>query len=230
MIFVFIFKILGNVDVGRFRPARYRLCTRRPGRVFTAAEKNHRGAFRQDLYGERRPKATTHLPQPRAFLLLVECGLKFCIASNSEMIRSTMNLRYHSREAAPSELHGGGRFVLSRQDFVPAYVRAFEEGLLQERAEPAVESLRSRCVCPRDCQIDRFNNKIGVCKSGRHARVASAFPHFGEEDCLRGWNGSGTIFFGWCNLRCVFCQNSLSCLCTAETKIRDDPDIQAPAL
>jgi putative pyruvate formate lyase activating enzyme len=49
--------------------------------------------------------------------------------------------------------------------------------------------------------------QIGVCKSGRLARVASAFPHFGEEDCLRGWNGSGTIFFGWCNLRCVFCQN-----------------------
>jgi putative pyruvate formate lyase activating enzyme len=38
-------------------------------------------------------------------------------------------------------------------------------------------------------------------------RVASAFPHFGEEDCLRGWNGSGTIFFNLCNLRCVFCQN-----------------------
>jgi putative pyruvate formate lyase activating enzyme len=37
--------------------------------------------------------------------------------------------------------------------------------------------------------------------------VASAFPHFGEEDCLRGWNGSGTIFFSHCNLRCVFCQN-----------------------
>ena len=102
---------------------------------------------------------------------------------------------------------GGGRFVLSRKDFVPAYVRAFEEGLLQERAAQAVESLRSCRVCPRDCEIDRFNNKIGVCKIGRRARVASAFPHFGEEDCLRGWNGSGTIFFGWCNLRCVFCQN-----------------------
>lgn len=37
--------------------------------------------------------------------------------------------------------------------------------------------------------------------------VTSAFPHLGEEDCLRGWNGSGTIFFGHCNLRCVFCQN-----------------------
>ena len=97
--------------------------------------------------------------------------------------------------------------MLSRQDFVPAYVRAFEQGRLQERAGQAVESLRSCRVCPRDCQIDRFNNKIGVCKSGRLARVASAFPHFGEEDCLRGWNGSGTIFFGWCNLRCVFCQN-----------------------
>jgi putative pyruvate formate lyase activating enzyme len=118
-----------------------------------------------------------------------------------------MDRSFDSREAVPAELHGGGRFVLPRKDFVPAYARAFEEGLLQERAAQAVESLRSCRVCPRDCQIDRFNNKIGVCKSGRQARVASAFPHFGEEDCLRGWNGSGTIFFGWCNLRCVFCQN-----------------------
>jgi putative pyruvate formate lyase activating enzyme len=46
-----------------------------------------------------------------------------------------------------------------------------------------------------------------VCNTGRHAIVSSAFAHFGEEDCLRGWNGSGTIFFGFCNLRCVFCQN-----------------------
>jgi putative pyruvate formate lyase activating enzyme len=110
-------------------------------------------------------------------------------------------------DSSPSELDGGGRFVVSRKDFVPAYVQAFEEGILRERADEAVNSLRSCRVCPRDCEIDRFNNKIGVCKSGQLARVASAFPHFGEEDCLRGWNGSGTIFFGWCNLRCVFCQN-----------------------
>jgi putative pyruvate formate lyase activating enzyme len=107
----------------------------------------------------------------------------------------------------PIELRGNGRFLLARQDFAPAYLRAFEEGFLQERAGDALEALRSCRVCPRDCEIDRLNNKIGVCKSGRLARVASAFPHFGEEDCLRGWNGSGTIFFGWCNLRCVFCQN-----------------------
>ena len=114
-------------------------------------------------------------------------------------------LRY--RDLAPAELDGDGGFVLPRKVFVPAYMKAFEEGVLQQRAAQAVESLRSCRVCPRDCEIDRFNNKIGVCKSGRHARIASAFPHFGEEDCLRGWNGSGTIFFGWCNLRCVFCQN-----------------------
>ena len=118
-----------------------------------------------------------------------------------------MNARFNFRDAAPFELSGGGRFILSRRDFVPAYVRAFEQGLLQQRTTEAIESLRSCKVCPRDCEIDRLNNKIGVCKSGRLARVASAFPHFGEEDCLRGWNGSGTIFFGWCNLRCVFCQN-----------------------
>ena len=37
--------------------------------------------------------------------------------------------------------------------------------------------------------------------------VSSGFPHHGEEDCLRGWGGSGTIFFSNCNLRCIFCQN-----------------------
>jgi putative pyruvate formate lyase activating enzyme len=118
-----------------------------------------------------------------------------------------MSIFLRSGSAVPLELNGNGRFVLSHKNFVPAYVAAFEQGVLQERAEQAIEALRSCRVCPRDCEIDRFNNRIGVCKSGRLARVASAFPHFGEEDCLRGWNGSGTIFFGWCNLRCVFCQN-----------------------
>jgi putative pyruvate formate lyase activating enzyme len=47
----------------------------------------------------------------------------------------------------------------------------------------------------------------GLCRVGRYASVASYFPHFGEEDSLRGRNGSGTIFFSGCNLRCVFCQN-----------------------
>jgi putative pyruvate formate lyase activating enzyme len=86
-------------------------------------------------------------------------------------------------------------------------VRTHEEGRLEEKVERALASLADCTVCPRDCHIDRLADKFGVCKVGRLARVASFFPHFGEEDVLRGWRGSGTIFFSWCNLRCVFCQN-----------------------
>lgn len=118
-----------------------------------------------------------------------------------------MTARSTFSQNVPVELHGNGRFVLPRCDFVPAYVKAFETGMLQARAREAVESLRTCRICPRGCEVDRYNGKLGVCRSGRFARVASAFPHFGEEACLRGWNGSGTIFFSWCNLRCVFCQN-----------------------
>jgi putative pyruvate formate lyase activating enzyme len=71
----------------------------------------------------------------------------------------------------------------------------------------SLESLGHCLVCPRDCGVDRMADKTAACKTGRFARVSSYFPHFGEEDCLRGWRGSGTIFFSMCNLRCVFCQN-----------------------
>jgi putative pyruvate formate lyase activating enzyme len=62
-------------------------------------------------------------------------------------------------------------------------------------------------VCPRLCKVDRLSDQPGLCRVGRHAVVASYFAHFGEEDCLRGTRGSGTVFFSGCNLRCVFCQN-----------------------
>ncbi|HEU5299762.1 MAG TPA: radical SAM protein [bacterium] len=68
--------------------------------------------------------------------------------------------------------------------------------------------LRSCEVCPRRCRVDRLADHWSFCKIGRFALVSSAFAHFGEEDCLRGWNGSGTIFFSMCNLRCAFCQNA----------------------
>ena len=91
--------------------------------------------------------------------------------------------------------------------FAPAYLRLYESGELAERVDRAVLALRSREVCPRDCRVNRLEDRFAVCKTGRHAVVASYFPHFGEEDCLRGYKGSGTIFFSGCNLRCVFCQN-----------------------
>jgi putative pyruvate formate lyase activating enzyme len=97
------------------------------------------------------------------------------------------------------------RFLL--EPFVPAYLELHRSGELAERVAAGLHELEDCCACPRNCHVNRMANETRVCHTGRHARVASAFPHFGEEDCLRGWNGSGTIFFSLCNLRCVFCQN-----------------------
>jgi putative pyruvate formate lyase activating enzyme len=91
--------------------------------------------------------------------------------------------------------------------FRPAYL-SLGRAALRERTERAVALLADCRLCPRDCGVDRLADHWSACKTGRYAVVSSWFPHFGEEDCLRGWNGSGTIFFGHCNLRCVFCQNS----------------------
>jgi putative pyruvate formate lyase activating enzyme len=90
----------------------------------------------------------------------------------------------------------------------PSYVELALTGELERRAAEAHELLGPRCVvCPRACKVDRRDDVKGLCAIGRQAVVASYFPHFGEEDCLRGRRGSGTIFFSGCNLRCVFCQN-----------------------
>lgn len=66
-------------------------------------------------------------------------------------------------------------------------------------------------LCGRKCHADRTSAngpaRNSFCRTGRYARISSAFPHHGEEYCLRGSGGSGTIFFAHCNLRCVFCQN-----------------------
>jgi len=113
------------------------------------------------------------------------------------------------RWSVPREVLDEGRFLLRRREFVPAYLKTYESGRLRDKVEEALAHLGPSCTaCPRLCKgVDRRANQFGVCRVGRHARVASAFPHFGEEDVLRGWEGSGTIFFSWCNLRCVFCQN-----------------------
>jgi putative pyruvate formate lyase activating enzyme len=89
---------------------------------------------------------------------------------------------------------------------VAAY-RTLPAGELARRADRALTSLAECRACPRDCGADRLSDRWSACRTGRYAIVSSYFAHFGEEDCLRGWMGSGTIFFAHCNLRCVFCQN-----------------------
>ncbi|MBR4952938.1 MAG: radical SAM protein [Oscillospiraceae bacterium] len=62
-------------------------------------------------------------------------------------------------------------------------------------------------MCPRNCAAARSAGKLGICSVGEKILVNRAAPHFGEEPCISGERGSGTVFFSGCNLRCVFCQN-----------------------
>ena len=89
----------------------------------------------------------------------------------------------------------------------PSYLSLLENGELQERVAQ-LEHLLERCtVCPRDCLNNRIENEIAACYSGRLPIVSSYTAHFGEEPALVGTAGAGNIFFGNCNLRCVYCQN-----------------------
>jgi len=62
-------------------------------------------------------------------------------------------------------------------------------------------------VCPRRCGVDRLRGQRGFCGAGKDILVAHFGPHFGEEPPISGTHGSGNVFFSFCNLRCVFCQN-----------------------
>ena len=88
-----------------------------------------------------------------------------------------------------------------------SYLRLLLSGELRRRVE-ALEALLERCtICPRDCLNNRLRNEIAACYSGRLPIVSSYTAHFGEEPPLVGTRGAGNIFFGNCNLRCVYCQN-----------------------
>lgn len=89
----------------------------------------------------------------------------------------------------------------------PAYRQLYERGELAERVRLACARLHECELCGNRCRVDRLAGRLGRCRTGLKARVCSAGPHHGEEPCLSGWRGSGTIFFSWCNLHCVFCQN-----------------------
>ena len=93
--------------------------------------------------------------------------------------------------------------------FEPAYLSLQRSGELDERVRRAYERLHECDICPRKCGGNRRSSAKGaVCRTGERARVASYFPHRGEEAALVGSHGSGTIFFSRCNLFCQYCQNS----------------------
>lgn len=70
-----------------------------------------------------------------------------------------------------------------------------------------MEELEKCSICPHNCGINRLNGSVGRCKSNGNIKLAMASIHNFEEPCISGENGSGTVFFSNCNLKCVFCQN-----------------------
>lgn len=63
-------------------------------------------------------------------------------------------------------------------------------------------------LCPRQCQVNRNNNQIGICGQTSTLSIARAALHYWEEPCISGTEGSGAVFFSGCNLKCIFCQNA----------------------
>ena len=89
----------------------------------------------------------------------------------------------------------------------PGYLELFRSGELERRAR-ALEARLEECdICPRECGARRLKGNVGTCNSGPLPIVSSFGAHHGEEPALSGTRGSGTIFFGNCNMRCVYCQN-----------------------
>ena len=92
-------------------------------------------------------------------------------------------------------------------NFVPSYIKLLNNGELYKRAEKAYDNLNSCTSCPRNCKADRIGGEYGICTSGLLPVVSSYTAHFGEEPVLSGTRGAGNIFFGNCNLKCIYCQN-----------------------
>ena len=66
--------------------------------------------------------------------------------------------------------------------------------------------LKSCTLCPRECKVNRYEHK-GFCGETAKVRIARAKLHMWEEPCISGTEGSGTVFFSGCCLKCCFCQN-----------------------
>jgi putative pyruvate formate lyase activating enzyme len=87
------------------------------------------------------------------------------------------------------------------------YHDLYKSGELLFRIREAYARLRSCDLCPHCCGVNRLAGETGFCRAGIKPKIASANLHRGEEPPISGSRGSGTIFFSYCTLQCLFCQN-----------------------
>lgn len=97
--------------------------------------------------------------------------------------------------------------MLSMVSMGPRYIALYHSGELKQRAQALAARLASCDICPRECQVNRLENELGFCHSGYLPIVSAVCAHQGEEPPISGSRGSGTVFLGNCNMRCVYCQN-----------------------
>ncbi len=93
------------------------------------------------------------------------------------------------------------------QLFEPGYISLYQSGELERRAEALEARLASCDICPRECGVNRLEGEQGFCHSAYLPIVSAVCAHYGEEPVISGSRGSGAIFFGNCNMKCVYCQN-----------------------
>ncbi|OGO59357.1 MAG: radical SAM protein [Chloroflexi bacterium RBG_19FT_COMBO_47_15] len=96
---------------------------------------------------------------------------------------------------------------MSMVSIEPGYIALYHNGELERRANALEARLASCDICPRECHVDRLEDQQGYCRSGHLPIVSTACAHHGEEPAISGTRGSGTVFFGNCNMPCVYCQN-----------------------
>lgn len=88
-----------------------------------------------------------------------------------------------------------------------SYLNLYRSGELRRRADELRKHIDRCSLCPWECGALRLEGERGKCGAGDRVEISGYGPHFGEEPPLVGRGGSGTIFFSFCSLRCVFCQN-----------------------
>jgi putative pyruvate formate lyase activating enzyme len=96
---------------------------------------------------------------------------------------------------------------ISDMKFTASYIELYQSGELERRAAAADKMMQECTICPRKCEVDRRISYKGYCLSGHLPIVSSYASHHGEEPGISGTHGAGNIFFGNCNLRCIYCQN-----------------------